>query len=466
MRMSESKRIKYTFPIKVFFCFNMATLFLFVFGAWNYNVTNYGSVILVVVSCNIALYLGGMYAAGRHNRVKPDEMYVKYLQKKDEKVIRLLWKWTLISAIVALPDMLYYSRMWNMTFSEIWQRLVIAFTQSNLNYSYSLNYVDSGTLVERIVVLASVLLYFFKFAVLPLTIFYWKKVDKKQKILCIYVTIVEIIKWLLKGMNKGIFDIVIVFIATSFMIIMSNANLEKTFSERIRKKMRKNKKKIISIAVLLGCAAVVVFILNTQARSGNSTEPSYYSQSMKITADSDNFLLKLIPKSLHSAVLGLDMYLTNGYQGLSYALQIPFKWCYGIGNNQFLISNFRDVLGIDVSELSYLYRVEEGFPWEEAHNWHTLYTWLANDVSFYLLPIVFFIYGLLFVYAIIDTIEQHNQYAFMVVCLFFIRFFYTSANNQVTSSSFSFIAWYVGLVMWYLSKHNIHAHLMKKILVE
>ena len=171
---------------------------------------------------------------------------------------------------------------------------------------------------------------------------------------------------------------------------------------------------------------------------------------MQINADKSNFILTILPTKLHSAYLSLEMYLTNGYQGLSYALQVPFKWCYGLGNNQFLISNFRD-LGIDVSKNNYLYTIEQYFPWEEAHNWHTLYTWLANDTSFYLLPLLFGLYGFLFAKSYISSIEDKNPYAIMVFCMFFIRFAYSSANNQLTGSSFTFIAWFVCLFMWYIS---------------
>lgn len=350
-----------------------------------------------------------------------------------------------------------------MSFTQILQRLVIAFTQSNLNYSLSLGYEDSGTMIERIVVLVDVLLYFFKFAVLPLSIIFWRKIKGKQKFLCIYITVLDIIKWLLKGMNKGLFDVAIVFIAAMLISFAINANDPDNLEARFRRSVKRHKRKLLLLAVVILGAAVMIFISNGKARSSGSSL-SYYSTSMGLSADRDNYLLRLIPKELHSAALSLDMYLTNGYQGLSYALQLPFKWCYGIGNNQFLISNFRDLFGVDVSEISYLHRVEMAFPWAEAHNWHSLYTWLANDVSFFLVPIVFFAFGYIFCNAWVDSIRRLNPYAIVVFCLFLIRFAYTSANNQVTSSSFSFVAWYFALIMWYLSNRGVKVILSGRIL--
>ena len=446
-------------PVKFVIIFNIFTLLLFIFGAWEYNVTNIGSVILVVLISNLGLYVGYL-TAGKKNRRKEFDCVQNI---DDTELINLLYRWTIVGAIIALPDMLYYSRMWTMSFTQILQRLVIAFTQSNLNYSLSLGYEDSGTMVERIVVLIDVLLYFFKFAVLPLSIIFWRKITGKQKFLCIYITVLDVIKWLLKGMNKGLFDVAIVFIAAMLISFAINANDPGNLEARFRRSVKRHRRKLLLLAVVILSAAVMIFISNGKARSSGSSL-SYYSTSMGLSADRDNYLLRLIPKELHSAALSLDMYLTNGYQGLSYALQLPFKWCYGIGNNQFLISNFRDTFGLDVSEISYLHRVEMAFPWAEAHNWHSLYTWLANDVSFFLVPIVFFVFGYVFCNAWVDSIRRHNPYAIVVFCLFFIRFAYTSANNQVTSSSFSFVAWYFALIMWYLSNRGVKVVLSGRIL--
>lgn len=446
-------------PIKLIIAFNLFTLFLFVFGAWEYNIDNLGAVIAVVITSNIGLYFGYLLAGKAFQNSAEDYLIIT----DDDEIIDMLNSWTIIGAVIALPDMLYYSRMWTMSFKQIVERLIIGFTQSNLNYSLSLGYQDSGTIVERIVVLVDVLLYFFKFAVLPLSIILWKKISSKQKILCIYITVLDVIKWLLKGMNKGLFDIAIVFVTAMliYYAILGDGTglLNRLFS--VGKKERKYV--ILIVAILIMMAAVLMFISNGKARTSESTT-SYYSTSMGLSADRDNVLLRLIPSGLHGAALSLDMYLTNGYQGLSYALRLPFKWCYGIGNNQFLISNFRDVLGIDVSEMSYLHRIEMSFPWLEAHNWHSLYTWLANDVSFIFVPVVFFVYGFILCKAWIDSVEKHNPYAIIIVCFSFIRFAYTSANNQVMSSSFSFIAWYFALFMWVLSNKGIKVRFRKRIL--
>ena len=449
----NSKTRHYMIPAKLAFVFNIATLLLFILSPWNYQVTNYASVILVVVSCNLAMYLGYLFTVLRHQTPLKDEKYRFQMDQNDSIRIKQLLHWSIIAAIFAIPDLLYNSRMWNLSPAQLLERIRIAFTNSSLNYSYSLNYTDSGTILERFVVLVDVFVYFFKFSVLPLTIYYWKKVGKTQKILCAYVTFVDATKWLLKGMNKGIFDIAFVFLAASFLAVSSNGMFDK-ISATVKRKIRARRKYLLLLGIILLAGAVVLFVMNGRARTGGRVYSSYYSQSMRLSADRDNFLLRFVPPRLHSAALDIDMYLTNGYQGLSYALRLPFKWCFGIGNNQFLISNFRDAFGLDVSNLSYLHRIEEVFPWQEWHNWHTLYTWLANDVPFLLLPLVFLFYGFLFASSWIDSIEKHNPYAIMIFCFFVIRIVYLSANNQVLSLSQSFIAWYIALFMWFISRNG------------
>lgn len=458
-----SNRSRNMLPMNIMISYNLVTLVLFVFGAWNYKVTNYGTVIFVVLVSLFAFYMGYFLVIHSHKEYVIDESTYKKLNSTDSKVIKMLKKWTKISAILAIPDMLYYSRMWTFSPAQILQRLIIGLTESNLNYSLSLGYENSGTVLEKVVVILTVLLYTLKFAVLPLSIIYWKKIDGKQKTLCIFITVVEIIKWLLKGMNKGIFDYAFVFLASALLVIAINKRQRQSqyVSEVEGKQKRKAWIYIISIVALV--LAVNVFISNIAARSSKLTT-AYYSSSMQLTADPDNFFLRLLPVELHKPFLSLCMYLTCGYQGLSYALRLPFKWCFGIGNNQFTISNFRDVLGINVSSLTYQARVEQFYPWYEFHNWHTTYTWLANDFSFYLVPVVLFIWGVLFALSWLSAVEKHNPYAVIIFCLFIIRSAFLPANNVVLTSSFTFITWFVCMILWYLSSHGIGVRLGRIIL--
>ncbi len=440
-------------PMNIMISYNLATLILFVYGAWNYKVTNYGTVIFVVLVNLFAFYMGYAFVVYSHKEHEIDEITYYEIDRADFKVVSMLKKWTEISAVLAIPDMLYYSRMWTLSPAQIVQRLIIGLTESNLNYSLSLGYENSGTALEKIIVIATVLLYTLKFAVLPLSIIHWRIIDRKQKVLCIFITVVEIIKWLLKGMNKGIFDYAFVFLASALLVTAINKRQRQSrYVSEIEGK-QKRKTRIIIISAVAMILAINVFVSNIAARSSRQTI-EYYSTSMQLTADPDNIFLRILPVELHKPFLSLSMYVTCGYQGLSYALRLPFNWCFGIGNNQFTISNFRDVFGLDVSSLTYQARVELFFPWLEYHNWHTTYTWLANDFSFFLIPIVLFVWGVLFALSWLSAIEKHNPYAVIIFCLFIIRGAFLPANNIVSSSSFTFITWYVCMVLWYLSSHG------------
>jgi len=443
-----NKKIK-ILPVRIIVWFNFLTLVWFFVGAWNYNVNNYVLVCLVVLSCNLALYMSYRFTLS-HNDIFIDDNLTSIKKSNEEHTIFLLKKWTIIAAIFALPDTLYYSRMWQMSFREILNRLMMAFTDSSSNYSFSLGYEDSGSSLERIIVILLVLVYFFKFAVLPLTIIYWSKVKKSQKVLSIYVVLLDIIKWLLKGMNKGVFDLLIVVIA-SIIISLSIKRIDCLNGINIVDEKKVLKRNLLFVAIFF-IATILLFVLNIESRANTTASlPSYYSSSMRLSADSNNIFLRILPQNLHNAYLSLEMYLTNGYQGLSYALELPFKWCFGIGNSQVLLSNLRDI-GIDVTNFTYQARIEDMYPWQEYHNWHTIYTWIANDTSFVFLPFVFIFYGWMFAKVWFDSINYKNPYAIMIFCLFFLKFFYSSANNQVNSSAFSFIAWYFSIFMWFCTR--------------
>ena len=122
-------------PMKLAFWYNIGTLILFLCSSWNYKVTNYPAVIAVVLSCQLAMYMGYYYKTSRYFS-QTLFFFHDYDEESDQKKISLLFWWTVIAAVIALPDMLYNSRMWTLSFAEIMTRLKLAFTQSNLNYSF------------------------------------------------------------------------------------------------------------------------------------------------------------------------------------------------------------------------------------------------------------------------------------------------------------------------------------------
>ena len=447
---TKSGRIKDQLPIVIILFFNFFTFCLFLFGPWKFKVDNLGLVIFFVLACLFLLLVGYKISLKKGITID-DSVCTRFnrFKKTDSVNLRFINLCVGFGMIIAIPDFLYNTRIFSLSFDVIWQRIVIGFTDSYNNYSESLSYVNSGSFGESLYVIINVLLYFFKFAVFPLCILYWGKLKRITKSACIFIETLEILKWIIRGMNKGVFDFVIILLA-SLIIKYFFHNSKKKNSSTI------NFFKVLgsfAVVVIVGIAAIAFFNANSISRSQTATI-SYFSSTTGLEADPENFSIAYLPNIYKRLTLSLSLYLTEGYQGLSYALHLPYNFNYFVGHNRFLSSNVEEMFGINVWEMSYMSRISNAYAWDSLVNWHSLYTWIANDIPFFLVPFVFLILGYLFGKAWKHSVRYRNPYAIVVTIILFIEFFYTSANNQIGAYAYTSVAFYIALIGWFLTKEK------------
>lgn len=171
-------------------------------------------------------------------------------------------------------------------------------------------------------------------------------------------------------------------------------------------------------------------------------------------------LMKVIPQDFQPLLVYTSLYLTQGYYGLSLALNEPYIPLMGIGNSYFLISNFEELLGLDIWSYTYQARLAvDG--WHPLMNWHSIYVWFANDISFVGVLILMFFIGKYFAHVIFRSLVNEDPIASVLFCLLVISFFYFSSNNQVLSSPSLFMS-FIGLnILWYY-KINFNKKLSKR----
>jgi hypothetical protein len=194
-----------------------------------------------------------------------------------------------------------------------------------------------------------------------------------------------------------------------------------------------------------------MFIRNLESRTqGNSI--SYYNSQMGLYADNQNFILNFFPQSLHKGILSFSTYLTQGYYAVSMGLGLKFEPTFGFGHNMFFISNLSQYLDVDLWSKTYMVRVSENYNWDSLVNWHSLYSWIANDVSFIGVPIVLFVIGIFFSYWWKDAIIYKNPFASILFIYLFIEIFYIPANNQIGAYPYMTVAFYITIIVWALTR--------------
>ncbi|WP_147466621.1 hypothetical protein [Pseudomonas cichorii] len=148
----------------------------------------------------------------------------------------------------------------------------------------------------------------------------------------------------------------------------------------------------------------------------------------------------------------LTVYLVQGYQGVSISLGEKFDSSYGIGHSVFLQRIFAEHLGIDVRDKTYQRKITAR--WDENVYWHSFYSYIANDVSFFGVAIVMLILGWYFASIYLSAIISDDFFAKMLLPLFAILFLYIPANNQVFSFLETMMSFWILTALFFFNKYR------------
>lgn len=143
-------------------------------------------------------------------------------------------------------------------------------------------------------------------------------------------------------------------------------------------------------------------------------------------------------------------YITQGYYGMSLALTEPWIPMYGSGNSMFVV-DFVSAHFSDIDQYTYQKRIEH-YDWGSDRCWHSIYTWLANDVSFYGVPFVMILLGLLFAAMFRDAVSTKNPFAKVSIFYFVIIMIFIPCNNQVAQTPQTLFSFIFVVICWLISK--------------
>ena len=189
------------------------------------------------------------------------------------------------------------------------------------------------------------------------------------------------------------------------------------------------------------------------------TENAGTSQSMEQTAlvstgvrRGDSVFYSVVPAAAQPTGVMFTSYLTQGYKGLSLAMDSPWRPTYGLGFSTFIRHNLTRVLGLD--EASIEARTYEGQVdakgWTAGQQWSSFFVHPASDLSFYgVIPLMLLI-GFGFGAAWRDTCVRKDPFACVVFFYLGIELLYLSANNQLYQGGELAVGFTVALIAWLL----------------
>jgi hypothetical protein len=142
--------------------------------------------------------------------------------------------------------------------------------------------------------------------------------------------------------------------------------------------------KSLSYILLLVFIIIIVFSGIMYSRMGDITDLSSYEIYMT-TINYDSYIFTSTPDFLKPTLLTFFSYLTQGYYFLSFGFDLDYRFSNFLGSNPALI-NIASLLGLDNTQNSYVHRLTS-YGIDPNIQWHSAYLWIANDFSFYFVPL-------------------------------------------------------------------------------
>lgn len=349
-------------------------------------------------------------------------------------------------------DLPYSSRVFKFLalFSIISHSVYAFYVFGGININKALymaqSYIDTIAYEKQYNLYTQILTYLWgiNYFYLPIGIFSTKKMNMGDKILFILAIVTEVLYSLSMGTMKGLGDVVII---AGFCLLLLTKQKGRTRKEV--KRSKKRKRLIILIAILF----LIVFWWSMYGR-----EELRGTSSLKISAGQPQaFVIEEKEWPLPHLTTMLIFYFSHGYTGLAYALKLPFKWTYGVGNSRALTSMIETHLdGTPISDNTYVERLERVYGWRNGGIWPSAFSWIASDITFWLIPVLLFALGYLLCKCMYETVFENSTQALVLGCYLCVFFVYLPCNNQIVQAHTSLFALVMIGLLYFLKTKRIH----------
>lgn len=427
-------------PLAVSILYLIFTIILFAFGPIVFDVSQpfllYGYMSIYLFSIFSGYIIGIILASRIATR--------KIATVSEVTKHKLLFFLFIFGAILASSITLHLSSVYDMLRPKFWWDTVVS-SLLDLQGRYVLK-MEVARIGQSNKMVNVILFIFAPFKILFISLFiaFWSKIHWPSKTVGIIVIfIVYLLPALNTGTNKPFFDL---FIFT----IVSLVALKIIDKQKRNRSAARNRIIIFVISLILSVSAFVFFSMNMEARGG---------QSVYIESTSPKGDIRVRPEFRYGrsrtteAYVWFVSYLVQGYYGLSLSLQQDFTSTYGVGSSIFLTRQVKDILGINLFSRTYQAKISP--VWDENAQWHSFYSYIANDVGFLGVTIVCFILGAFLALVWYTFILQSNFWSYLLLPLLALLVIFIPANNQVFGFLESFSSFFFVLIIW-LASIKIH----------
>lgn len=409
LRISDTMRN----TIRLFNIYFAFTIIYYCTGQWKWNIPSYFKLVAFLLICYTMLNVGYSFVKVRrhaylHTYQRPVSTY-----EIDYPSLRTLF---LVSSIA----LIIFQIAWVIVFFGSFS-ITNVFSVLGNNYfnRLSTTFESSIPIMQVRTLLWGITLFCY-----PIGFLYFRKMPSIDKLIFILTIGVDIFASLNMGISKNIGDIVVIFIST-FLLKLSSRDVKE------RKKIGSTTRKVILALIIF----LVMFSQIQNARhltySGKTNPYGAFATTREITWYN---LIFGKESTITNLIQSIGGYVSNSYTGLAYALELPFKNTWGIGFSRALMEYVEQYLHIGLSANTYNARVEALYGWHDGMWWPTAFTWIANSVSIWGVPIIMLILGVFIRYLEDEYARTKDIVVAVLYGQMIITLFYLPCNMQVFQS--------------------------------
>ena len=255
-----------------------------------------------------------------------------------------------------------------------------------------------------------------------------------------------VLQYFAMGTNIGIFRIILII---TLMVVLYS--LRKSFSDASGL-TQKQKTAIILLVALAALGVLLFFVKTMKGRGGILYWESETYNIGGVGLDRDSVFFKILPEGLYITLISVTRYLTCGYYGLALCMEVPWVPMFGFGSSMNVVDMLTSNHIFDLQSMTYQYRAMQAFGWDDRIMWHSMYSWFANDFSFFGVILIMFGIGFLFAMVYKDCLFTDNPFAKVLFVYFVLMFFFIPCNNQIIQSFYTLFSFVLMLVCWFVSR--------------
>ncbi|MEI8122024.1 MAG: hypothetical protein WCI20_08215 [bacterium] len=165
--------------------------------------------------------------------------------------------------------------------------------------------------------------------------------------------------------------------------------------------------------------------------------------------DRDSFVFKVLGQDAGTGAALALSYMSQGYYPLGLCLQLPFEWTRGLGHSFAAMGYAGQYLGAtDVIFDTYPLRLEALSGHSGLQVWHTIFPWLASDLTFPGSLLFMGLLGWFYARVWMEATLYLNPVSIAVFSYLNIMLLFVPCNNQLFQQRESAIAMYGILLLW------------------